>query len=135
MMADHFRNLETHEWTEVGLTNGAMVCVKDIIFDTNQGPFLTQITKYAHQIWATKYGPPNMPKAIVVELDEEYKGPHLPNKPRHVVITPKTTSYESFNNKTYDRTQFPLVLAYALTDHKSQGMMLHKVRVSFGYLR
>jgi len=73
-----------------------------------------------------------MPKALVVELDEEYKGPHLPNKPRHVVITPKTNSYESFNNKTYRRTQFPLELAYVLTVHKSQGMTLHKVRVSLG---
>ena len=127
MSADHFRNLEssiiiarnsrvmltTNDWTEVGLTNGAMGHVRDIIFDTNQGP-------------------PNMPKAIVVELDEGYNGPHLPNKPRHVVITPKTNSYESYNNKTYERTQFPLVLAYALTVHKSQGMTLHKVRVSLG---
>jgi hypothetical protein len=127
MSADHFRNLEssiviarnsrvmltTNEWTEVGLTNGAMGYVRDIIFDTNQGP-------------------PNMPKAIVVELDEDYNGPHLPNKPRHVVITPKTNSYESYNNKTYERTQFPLVLAYALTVHKSQGMTLKKVRVSLG---
>ncbi len=40
----------------------------------------------------TNQGSPNMPKAIVFELDEEYKGPHLPNKPRHVVITPKTNS-------------------------------------------
>jgi len=73
-----------------------------------------------------------MPKAIVVELDEEYKGPHLPNKPRHVAITPKTNLYESTENKTYERTQFPLVIAYALTVHKSQGMTLHKVRVSLG---
>jgi len=51
MSADRFRNLESsiviarNDWTEVGLTNGAMGHVRDIIFDTNQGP-------------------PNMPKAI-----------------------------------------------------------------------
>ena len=82
--------------------------VRDIIFDVNQGTS-------------------NMPKAIVVELDEEYKEPHFPNKPRHVVITPKINSYECGYNITYERIQFPLVLVYGLTVHKSQDMTLHKV--------
>ena len=49
---------------------------------------------------------------IVVVLDEDYKSPRLPIKLRHVVITPKTNSYESTENKTYERTQFSLALAY-----------------------
>jgi hypothetical protein len=64
-------------------------------------------------------------------MDEFYRGPHLENKPRHVVITPKTCSYNE-GSKIFERTQLPLKLAFAITIHKSQGMTLESARVKLG---
>ena len=45
----------------------------------------------------------------------------------------KTTVYFEINDKTirYKRTQFPIVPAYAVTAHKSQGDTLDKVAINF----
>ena len=87
-------------WTEMGLTNGAFGVVLHIIFAANVGP-------------------PNLPEAIIVEMDEPYSGPSLPGLPRHVVITPiSICDPDSMSNS---REQFPLALAWAITICKCQG--------------
>lgn len=104
--------LTSNEWTDVGLTNGATGTVKHIIFEDASGP-------------------PNLPVAAILEMDATYNGPHLDNRPRCIVITPKTASY--FDGcTTYERTQLPLKLAFAITIHKSQGMTLEMARVKLG---
>lgn len=72
-----------------------------------------------------------MPIAAIVEMDNFYQGPHLENKPRHVVITPKTCSLND-GNTILERTQLPLKLAFTKTIHKSQGMTLDSARVKLG---
>jgi ATP-dependent exoDNAse (exonuclease V) alpha subunit len=90
-------------WTQVGLTNGATGTVRHIIFKKDVCP-------------------PNLPIAVVVEMDEGYKGPCLPGLPRHVVINPKTASTQSVSGGYLERIQFPLRLAFAITIHKCQGI-------------
>lgn len=97
--------LTSNEWTDIGLTNGATGTVRHIIYNPDDRP-------------------PSMPVAIVLEMDRWYNGPHLTNKPRHVVITPKTASTSVDGNKNLERTQFPLKLAFAITIHKSQGRIV-----------
>jgi hypothetical protein len=46
-----------NEWTKTGLTNGATGTLRHLIFDENSGP-------------------PNLPIAAIVEMDEFYQGPH-----------------------------------------------------------
>jgi ATP-dependent DNA helicase PIF1 len=104
--------LTSNEWTETGLTNGATGTLRYLIFEESGGP-------------------PNLPIAAVVEMDSFYTGPHLENKPRHVVIAPKTCSTSDGSN-TLERTQLPLKLAFAITIHKSQGMTLNSARVKLG---
>lgn len=104
--------LTSNEWTQVGLTNGATGTVRHIIFEEGGGP-------------------PNLPVAVILEMDTFYKGPHLLDKPRHVIITPKTCSFHD-GKKTLERTQLPLRLAYAITIHKSQGMTLESAKVKLG---
>ena len=96
-------------WTEVGLTNGAMGTVRYIVY--KEGIL-----------------PPSMPRAIIVEMDDGYRGPSLPGLPNHVVINQKIVYSHSKNAnetvETLERTQFPLMLAFAVTIHKSQGKHL-----------
>ena len=42
-----------------------------------------------------------------------------------------TTSYFTINGIPYSRTQLPLQNAFALTIHKTQGLTLSKVAISF----
>lgn len=55
--------LTSNLWISQGLVNGATGTLRHFIFPRNVQP-------------------PQLPLAIVVEMDNEYKGPHLNNKPR-----------------------------------------------------
>ena len=71
-------------------------------------------------IFADQVGPPNQPQAIIVEMDESYKGPCLPGHPRHVVIAPINIT-DLQGDKNHTREQFPIALAWAITICKCQG--------------
>ena len=109
-------------WTEVGLTNGAMGTVRNIIY--KEGVL-----------------PPSLPRAVIVEMDEGYKGPTLQGfPPNHVVINPKIVYSHSKNAnesvETLERTQFPLMLAFAVTIHKSQGNFFQKpIKFDCNYIK
>ena len=95
-------------WCAAGVVNGATGTIKYIVYDgINQ--------------------PPKLPSYIIVQLDE-YNGPPcfsgedfkncIPLQP----ITKQGTNL--INGIQLTRTQYPIVLAYALTIHKSQGASL-----------
>ena len=60
------------------------------------------------------------------------KGSHKTNSPSAVPIELTKTRFDlDRGNHKYVRTQFPLILAYAVTAHKSQGESLEKVSIDF----
>lgn len=81
--------ITTNLWVKEGIMNGAIGYVRHIIF-------------------AEGHAPPQLPIAVIVELDERYSGPHLPGRPRYVVIEPKTYSALSRGGFGCERTQLPL---------------------------
>ena len=99
-------------WTEVGLCNGALGSVRNII--------------YAEGIF-----PPSLPAAVFIQFDT-YTGPSfIHDIPNCVPIAPLSNSSET-HGPNFERTQFPLKLAWAITIHKSQGLTLPKVWIDLG---
>ena len=104
--------LTVNLWASVGLCNGSVGTVVDIVYQTN------------HQ-------PPDLPIAVIVKFDH-YIGPFLSNFPSSVPITPISITVHS-GNTVHERQQVPLKLAWALTIHnKSQGLTLSKSWVDIG---
>jgi ATP-dependent exoDNAse (exonuclease V) alpha subunit len=101
--------LRTNIWTEVGLVNGAIGVIKDIIYLKGEIP------------------PNHLPKVIMVEF-ENYTGPSINNL---VPLIPITHIWDE-DGIHCSRIQFSLVLAYALTIHKSQSLTLPKIIVDIG---
>ena len=58
------------------------------------------------------------------------------HNPSHELATPiiplRKKCTVKFGNVEYQRTNFPLTLAYAITAHKSQGETLEEVIIDFG---
>ena len=62
----------------------------------------------------------------------DIKGSHKTQSPAAVPIVVTKTRFElNYGNHKYVRTQFPVVLAYAVTAHKAQGESLEEVTVDF----
>ena len=62
----------------------------------------------------------------------ELKGQHTTDDPKAVPIEVTKARFEiNQSNLKYLRTQFPLILAYAITAHKSQGESLEEVSIDF----
>ena len=62
----------------------------------------------------------------------ELKGVHQTTDPLAVPIEITKAQFEiNHGNHKYTRTQFPVILAYAVTAHKSQGATLSEVIVDF----
>ena len=99
-------------WTDAGLCNGALGKVYSIVYSENNYP-------------------PHLPIAVLVQFDN-YKGPSfLSFLPNVVPIPPSSSTSESLGLK-FERTQFPLKLAWAITIHKSQGLTLDKIHIDLG---
>lgn len=101
-------------WTEVGLCNGAMGTVLDIIY-------------------AEGHRPPVLPIAIIVQFgDKDYSGPSFPNSiPNCVPLYPVTSCCDILGTKL-ERQQIPLKLARSITIHKAQGLTLNNVWIDLG---
>ena len=107
---------------EHGLLNGTQGTIKDIIFDTRVGPNHDD-ARLA------------MPRVIVVDFPN-YVGPaffderYHPDKRHWVPLEPREVAKD--DNRSIRRLQFPLVLGWALTPWKAQGMTLATAVVRMG---
>ena len=97
--------LTSNLWCEMGLANGSRGTVYEIIYPTDKNPL------------------DSIP-IVLVEF-EDYKGPSfLEGAPKVVPIASVSAEWQNSVGKYCSRQQIPLVLAWALTIHKSQGVLL-----------
>ena len=96
-------------WTKVGIVNGATGFVRAIIYKAG-------------------IKPPELPLYVIVKLDK-YNGPSCCAEPNCVPIEPFTANWK---NGLYNMRQLPLMLCYALTIHKSQGMTIKRAVIHVG---
>lgn len=106
--------LTENVWQSNGLYNGALGTVRGLVFHTNVSP-------------------PSLPACVLVEFDE-YDGPSaVTNSERPIIpIVPETAPFDPESGSSGTRSQFPLVLGWAMTIHKSQGLTLDKVVLGIG---
>jgi hypothetical protein len=103
-------------WNTKGLYNGSLGTVRGLIYTANRPAS-------------------SPPSCILIEFDE-YTGPSATrNSDRKIVpIVPVEGDIDEDCGKKGKRIQFPLVLGWALTIHKSQGLTLSKVVLGIGNL-
>ena len=119
--------LNTNEWVEAGLVNGATGYVRGFMFPLGFDPTSDDTAK-------------STPLCVIVEFDDVDLGedpatgakrtffPGEPGKERWVPIF-RAAPVASQSDGTITREQFPLTLAWALTHWKAQGMTLRRVRI------
>jgi len=117
LLAEGAKVMLTHNlWTSKGLVNGAQGVVKKIWFDQGSN-------SRSH------------PAVVFVEFDG-YSGPEIPAwegiSPSWVPIVPAVAQWETKAGKQLTHTQLPLMMAWGITIHKSQGLTLEKVAVELG---
>jgi ATP-dependent DNA helicase PIF1 len=98
--------------TKLGLVNGSLGTVVDIIYGTNERP-------------------PGLPFAVMVRFDN-YAGPYLLEEERAFPVVPILREWEPKPSTKCQRTQIPLACAYAVTVHKVQGLTLDKIVLDLG---
>ena len=105
--------LTSNIWKEAGLTNGTLCEVREIVYSPGKEPTTA------------------LPDVVFVHVPD-YKGPsYFPNEPKIVPITPIRRQWHKGKTLCV-RRMIPLLPAYALTIHKSQGMSLEKILVNLG---
>ena len=105
--------LRSNLWIEAGLVNGLVGIVQEIIFEEN-------------------HSPPSLPIAVMVEFDN-YSGPAIlaADGKRLVPIVPVRHTWEGKKGPC-SRLQIPICLAWTITVHKSQGLILEKAVIDLG---
>lgn len=105
--------LTKNVWQLKGLYNGSLGTVKGLMFRDGVSP-------------------PHQPYCILIEFDE-YRGPAVvEDSPKVVPIITETVQFDGQSGKSGSRQQFPLVLGWAITIHKSQGLTLKTVVLGLG---
>jgi ATP-dependent DNA helicase PIF1 len=104
--------LTKNVWQIKGLYNGALGTVKAILY-------------------AEGAKPPELPRCVLVEFDD-YVGPSIIPGEKIVPIIPAAVPFDSRSGKQGSRQQLPLVLGWATTIHKSQGLTLDRALVDVG---
>ena len=100
-------------WTERGLVNGSVGSVHDIVWAPD-----------VVDEWRT-----TQPLAVLVTFDGyELDGPHLTTTDGGKAVVPIFPSKRDFYRgaTALSRTQFPLMVAFAVTIHKAQGMTVDR---------
>ena len=110
------------KYREDGITNGARAFVDSFQFFSN--------TNEVQYIWVV-FKDPSIGKLVRLENRDLLQN-HTPNNPKAV---PLEFSKRRFNVKSgdvsYQRKQFPAVVSYAVTSHRSQGDTLEEVIIDF----
>ena len=104
--------LTKNVWQPMGLYNGSLGTIRALLF-------------------ADGVQPPALPTCALVEFDD-YIGPSIVPGRRIVPIVPEMAVFDPRTRKTGSRIQLPLVLGWAITIHKSQGLTLGKVIMDVG---
>ncbi|KAL5725506.1 hypothetical protein ACHQM5_008644 [Ranunculus cassubicifolius] len=105
--------LKSNLHTQSGLVNGAMGTVVDIVY----GPGCKS--------------PIDIPLSVMIKFDN-YTGSHFRSNTTVIPIPPQTSHWKSSTGISCSRTQIPIVLCWAITIHKSQGLTLDKAVVDIG---
>ena len=103
--------LRSNLWVQKGLVNGTLGTVMHIVFH--------------------REGPPALPATVICNFPSYRGPPFLPGVPGSFPVTPITRTWLN-GNRHYSRTGFPLMLSWALTIHKCQGLTLDQAVVNIG---
>jgi ATP-dependent DNA helicase PIF1 len=105
--------LTNNIWAEAKLVNGSRGTVRYIIYEDGKLP-------------------PNDQPALIICQFPDYIGPsYLQTEEKMVPIVPMTRNWFE-KNKQFSRTQYPIILGWAITIHKSQGMTLDEIILDVG---
>ena len=96
--------LTTNIWTQAGLVNGSLGEVVDIVYSPGSKP-------------------PDVPMYVTARIDNYTGPPWNKDDPKIVPISPVPLG---------SRRQIPLIMAWAITIHKSQGLTLQKATIDIG---
>ena len=107
--------LTANLWADAGLVNGAQGTVEYIVF--NEGAAPPRV---------------NLPAMLICRFPT-YKGPSFLPEISDCLVPVFPVRRDWMSGKvSYSRTMFPLLLAYSMTIHKSQGVTMQRVMINVG---